>query len=524
MLTNLSLLPKILQKCPDLRAIAITRSREPTFSEAANAKRRADPSDRDDEAREMVMEVEEHDAFMFEDPSANPLHRMGVWYAFPAAPNAPPGGPQHEHIRRRFAFLQRQRQMRAAAAAPRPSNEEDFLDIVAKYAPKLECIDVSGLKLCRGFRAGSDDAGAWKQIIGQCGDSLQHLKTYYMRDKELRAVLTRCLRLSDVSIVYGLKGDYLSSVGPEFARMSIGSVKEYGLQQLVQAPDLCNLRSISLSNANRHMVSVVADRFRQITTLNLSLAVNNLTPNDICRIANLYKLKSLYIKRRNSAGAFADFDQPLCEILRRCPELESLRLTNMLVSDVRYVFLRNVQLLTLLFLVCSLKQVSDAQKLAELSVLLTVTATGEKTLTDRSLSRIASLTRLQKCCINFPNTFTENTVIDFLFKAYSLRELLLHGCRELIPIKEILQAAIRQAISKQRKPLPLTIDIDTREKIPIEPVRRSTSILPNNLFYTISTGDEFYSTHLHHERPAKDPLADDDFDEHESFLYELQPV
>lgn len=170
-----------------------------------------------------------------------------------------------------------------------------------------------------------------------------------------------------------------------------------------------------------------------------------------------------------------------------------------------------------------MKQISDVQKLRELSVLMTGSK-GEKTLTDRSLSRIAALPFLRKCTISYPNTFTENMLIDFLFKAYSLREVLLHGCREIIPIKEILQAAIRQAVSMQRMQQSLTVDIDTREKILIESVRTLRPHLPQNLFYTISTGEDFYSTHHQYERPAKDPLADEDFDEHESFLYELQHV
>lgn len=169
-------------------------------------------------------------------------------------------------------------------------------------------------------------------------------------------------------------------------------------------------------------------------------------------------------------------------------------------------------------------QVMDASRLRELSVILTAPKGSEKTLTDRSLCRVASLPVLRKCRIEYPNTFTENTLIDLLFKAFCLRDLMLSGCRELIPIKEILQAAIRQAISKQRQQQSLTIDIDTREKILIESVRTFCKHLPKNLSYTISTGEDFYSTHHHYERPAKDPLADEDFDEHESFLYELQHV
>ena len=333
MLTNLTLLPKILLKCPDLRAIAITRSREPTFTEAANAKRRADTSDREDESREMPVDDDDNEPFLFDNAPAA-FHRMSV------ALHLPHGLQPDSHMnsmRRRFMFCQRQQVAQRRAAAPRPSNEEDFLDIVAKYVPKLECIDVSGLKLCRGYRAGSDDAGAWKQITAQCGATLQHVKTFYMRDKELRALLTRCVRLTDVSIIYGLKGDHLSAVSPDFSRMSIGSVKEFGLQQLIQAPDLRNFRHISLSNTNRSMIGILAESLRQITTLNLSLTMYNLTPSDLSRIAYLSHLKHLYVKRRNSSGPFEDFDQPFCEILRRCPDLETIRLTNMVVTDDRSV-------------------------------------------------------------------------------------------------------------------------------------------------------------------------------------------
>lgn len=332
MLTNLSVLPKILAKCPDLRAIAITRSREPTFTEAANAKRRADTSDREDESRDMHVELQDdaEQSFMFDNvPSVFNRMQMplNAW------------NPNHAELgscslRRRFLLVHRQR-MQQRAAAPRPSNEEDFLDIVAKYVPKLECIDVSGLKLCRGYRAGSDEAGAWKLITANCGSTLQHVKTFYMRDKELRALLSRCDHLTDVSIIYGLKGDHLCSVGPEFRRMSIGSVKEYGLQQLIQAPSLANFSHLSLSNTNRIMISTLAESLRSLTTLNLSLSVHNLSSSDMSRIAYLSKLKHLYIKRRHSSGPLEDFDQPFCEILRRCSELETIRLTNMVVTDSR---------------------------------------------------------------------------------------------------------------------------------------------------------------------------------------------
>lgn len=164
----------------------------------------------------------------------------------------------------------------------------------------------------------------------------------------------------------------------------------------------------------------------------------------------------------------------------------------------------------------------DLKHLRELSVILNAGKGNEKTLSDRSLCRIASLPLLRKCRIEYPNTFTENTLIDFLFKAFCLRDLLLNGCRELIPIKEILQAAIRQAVCKQRNQQSLVIDIDTREKILIESVRTFSKHLPKNLRYTISTGEDFYSTCHHYERPAKDPLDDEDFDEHESYLYEIQ--
>lgn len=327
MLTNLSLLPKILVKCPELRAIAITRSREPTFTEAANAKRRADTSDREDESRDMPVDFEDSEPYLFDNVPAV-FQRMHL----------PLGANQHAEtgncVRRRFLMVHRQRQQQRAAA-PRPTNEEDFLDIVAKYVPKLECIDVSGLKLCRGYRAGADDAGAWKLVTTNCGSTIQHVKTFYMRDKELRALLNRCVHLTDVSIIYGLKGDHLSAVGPEFQRLSIGSVKEYGLQQLTQAPNLNHFNNLSLSNTNRAMILTMAESLRMLTTLNLSLSVHNLTASDLSRIAYLNKLQHLYVKRRISSGPLEDFDQPFCEILRRCSELQTIRLSNMVVTDSR---------------------------------------------------------------------------------------------------------------------------------------------------------------------------------------------
>ena len=167
-----------------------------------------------------------------------------------------------------------------------------------------------------------------------------------------------------------------------------------------------------------------------------------------------------------------------------------------------------------------MRLIGDMERLQELSVILSA-AKDEKTLTDRSLLRYTNLTHLSKLHIDYPNTYSENALIDVLLKAFSLRHLLLHGCRELIPIKEILQAAIKQATRQHRS---LVVDIDTREKILIESVRVFSKHLPPHLFYTISTGEDFYSTHYRYERPPTDPLADEDFDEHESFLYELQHV
>lgn len=342
MLTNLSILPKILLKCPDLRAIAITRSREPTFTEAANAKRRADTSDREDETREILVDDENDEQMIVENGPA-PFHvwnarhaQMALRYHTVAFGNRGDFlGQMDDAVRNEVRRMQMQRMMQQRAAAPRPSNEEDFLDIVAKYAPKLECIDVSGLKLCRGYRAGADEAGAWKQVTANCSKTLQHVKTFYMRDKELRALLIRCQRLTEVSIIYGLKGDHLMTVIPEFRRMSIGSIREFGLQQLIEAPDLRNFSEISLSNTNRMMIMILADSLRQITALNLSLSMHNVSPSDLSRIAHLCRLKHLYLKRRHSAGLFADFDQPFRDILHRCSDLETIRLTNMVITDER---------------------------------------------------------------------------------------------------------------------------------------------------------------------------------------------
>ena len=83
------------------------------------------------------------------------------------------------------------------------------------------------------------------------------------------------------------------------------------------------LRRVQLRNTEQEM------------KLNLSLTMYNLSPGDLCRIAYLSRLKHLYVKRGHSSGPFEDFDQPFCEILRRCSDLETIRLTNMVVTDTR---------------------------------------------------------------------------------------------------------------------------------------------------------------------------------------------
>ena len=302
-LTNLSILPKVLQKFPELRAIAITRSKEPTFSEAANAKRQA--TDREEEARDadsgqdmgqLLEEAEERNIevefvdgqavipdYMAPDEAQDMAEEMAgqerMMMEFFNDRNRYRFGPHPEsrnsYARRRLVMIMNKKKTNPA---PRPTCEEDFLDIIAKYASHLECIDISGLKLTRGYRAGTDEAGSWKMTAENLGDTLVHIKTLYMRDKELKFLLENCPLLTDVSIVHGLKGDHLNCAGKHFQRMSIASVRDTGLTRLSEAEDLSSFRSLSLCNVNKGSINVLTSKLTMIHTLNLSLSMYNVTP------------------------------------------------------------------------------------------------------------------------------------------------------------------------------------------------------------------------------------------------------
>lgn len=507
-LTNLSVLPRILQKFPELKAIAITRSKEPTFAEAANSKRQA--SDREEETRELTSE-EVEPMHSFEDQhfpedslSMDMLHdiRIGLMQD-PATMEFGIGIRRDLHSRnariRLKELMMRGRKQMKMSPAPRPTNEEDFLDIIAKYASNLECIDITGLKMNRGYRSGTDEAGSWKLMSENLKNTLVHVKTYYMRDPELRNLLQKCSKLSDVSIIFGMRGDCLNEVGSHFRKLAAFSVNDRGLQNLGEAPSLSCFQELSLCNTSRSMISVISSRLNIIHTLNISLASTNVTPLDLSKLGKLKNLKFLYIKRRTAAGQFNDFDGPFIEIINHCNKLERIRLANMVVTDK------------------SVRQVSQAlPRLKSLEVKYRVNE-GAKDLTDRSLMSLADLSLLDRLDIEYPNTFTENTLIDFLFKAFKLRYLLLHGCKELIPIKEILHAAVKQSTTPERQKASLSIDIDTREKMTLE-VGVRIGVRPPNLRYTISTGEDFYSTFYPFERPVKES-NEQDFDEHDGLLF-----
>jgi len=196
------------------------------------------------------------------------------------------------------------------------------------------------------------------------------------------------------------------------------------------------------------------------------------------------------MKRKLSVGQLDNFDTPFIEIMNHCSKLETIRLTNMVISDK------------------SLRQISQAlPRLKRLDIKNTET---EKALTERSFNSICNLDLLETLHINYPNTFTENTLVDLLFRARHLKYLLLHGCKELIPIKEIFHAAVKQASRPDRRMLSLEVDIDTREKIYLEIMK--TTFRPKNLIYTFSTGFDFFSTQYSSERPPP-PAFQEDFDE-----------
>jgi len=181
-LTNLSILPKILQKFPELRSIAITRSKEPTFCEDANAKRLASqpsnpeenclPRERDADVQRFLdpfidLEMMEQEMpriqpeMMEQDVPEPQMVRVRHPVDLDMVNRFMGEHPHRRQLLRRYAVVMAGRRVRARVAppAPRPTNEEDFLDVVAKYALKLECIDVTGLKLYRGSRAEGETAG-----------------------------------------------------------------------------------------------------------------------------------------------------------------------------------------------------------------------------------------------------------------------------------------------------------------------------------------------------------------------------
>ena len=484
LLTNLSVLPKILQKCPELKALAITRSNEQTFQEMANHKRQAfDP--RTFDARFDPDEDDLPDGDMA--GAASGIQRMMV---FQTIRRGHRGGPLQVFTNTHPGESVKKRR----PPEPRPTQEDDFLDVVAKYAPRLECIDISGLKMPRGHSVEGDDAGSWKSII-LGSPNLEHIKTFNMRDKELQSILRRCQELTEVSIVYGLKGDHLNEVGPNFKRLSITSIKEFGLQKLVSAPDLSSLQELTISNANRPMVALISDHLQTLQTLNISLNMYNIRPIDMCSLSLLTNLKNLYIKRRKSLEPLEEFDRPLSDIIFRCKNLRKLRLTNLILTD------------------SSLKHLSyHCPEITDLRIELTTGRT-DKTLSDKSLHSFSDLRFLKSCHIDYPNIFTENTLVEFIFRAFNLKNLLIRECKELIPIRQMAEAALKQARSEERRKKFLKIDIDTREKMEMESLRGVMRFKPNNLLYRISTGLDYYSSDG--ETSRKVELRVDDFDEHQ---------
>lgn len=387
--------------------------------------------------------------------------------------------------------------MKIKKTEPRPVTLEDFLDMVAKYCKNLECIDIYGLRMNRGYRADGNPAGSWKSILDSC-PSLVHLRTFQFSDKEFGSMIAR-IPLTDISVVHGMKGDHLDMVGSTFRKMCIPSMKEFGLQRLVGSPNLDGLRELSLANVTKPILAMVT-KLVTLDTLNLSLGMNNLEPEDLSRLAKLTNLKRLYIKRREDP--FEKFDRPFNDIMSCCTSLVSIKLTNVIISDSS---VKNVQLYLFHLESLTLELTSGKSNI---------------TLTDRSLHSLSEVKLLRRIEIDYPNTFTENTLIDYLFRAHSLSHLKIHGCKELIPINQIGLAAVRQAARVERTNRILTIDIDTREKMEIGPLKQIMRFRPKNLHYTISTALDIFSTKYPDGRPEPTSDIDEDFDEHRAFFFE----
>lgn len=540
-LTNLSLLPKILQKCPDLRALSITKPKEPTFAEASSSglkPAQCDPGhpfnnpfgDRwpppefgPEDLAAMQMEsfegVTHHSRDGVESSSSasssssslpesiemrrDAARRDMVWFYH---------GLEHRRYhelpmcKRRMASL-----MKMKKTEPRPVTLEDFLDMVGKYCKNLECIDIYGLRMNRGYRSDGNPAGSWKSILDSC-PSLVHLRTFQLSDKEFGSMVAR-IPLTDISVVHGMKGDHLDLVGSTFRKMCIPSMKEFGLQRLIEAPNLDGLRELSLANVTRPVLAMVT-KLTTLDTLNLSLGMNNLEPEDLSRLGKLKNLTRLYIKRREEP--FEKFDRPLNDILSSCPNLVSIRLTNVIVSDSSVKNVNQCQLESFIIQLTSGKSRDQGLEKSRDQGL----EKSRMTLTDLSLEALSEGKFLQRVEIDYPNTFTENTLIDYLFRAHPLSHLKIHGCKELIPINQIALAAVRQAARLERNNRILTIDIDTREKMEIGPLKQIMRFRPKNLHYTISTALDIFSTKYPDGRPEPTSDLDEDFDEHRTFFFE----
>ena len=90
------------------------------------------------------------------------------------------------------------------------------MDTVAKHCKNLECIDIYGLKMSRGYRAEQEATGPWASIVGSC-PKLVHLRTFQMTDREFGAVVA-AIPITDISAVYGMKGDHFNTVSPALGR------------------------------------------------------------------------------------------------------------------------------------------------------------------------------------------------------------------------------------------------------------------------------------------------------------------
>jgi hypothetical protein len=81
-------------------------------------------------------------------------------------------------------------------------------------------------------------------------------------------------------------------------------------------------------------------------------------------------------------------------------------------------------------------------------------------------------------------------------------------CKELIPVREVIEASVKAAKSRAE---PLVVDIDTREKIAIDAPRSLLNLVPYNLRFRMSTAIEAWtSPHFRHHPPEEEEEGEEE--------------